>query len=293
MDTMSGTASRFIGRYGYDPILRVGMYPAPLPPAAPAPVPQGVSPVRAMPAAVAAPMQAPAPVMAGSMREERLLPGMDGGNGGAQGDYGGPGPSGVGSTGSFLNDLAGFANAAGPAAVGMMGGPMGITGLAAGAMASGLAAALGYPETSSAIARAIGFSQGPGQAADSGLAGIGDFNDVNAADFAGAPTSGQSSGGGLGSADGGLAGMGDFGDSAGQSDAAGATSGHSSGEGLGGTWQKGGYTGPGHPAEPAGTVHKGEVVIPAEQVQRYGLDPLLMLARGQVEPTRLSALLNI
>lgn len=69
---------------------------------------------------------------------------------------------------------------------------------------------------------------------------------------------------------------------------AGAHGGQSDGAGEG--WMVGGYTGHGHPAEPAGTVHKGEVVIPAEMVARYGLRPLMALVEGQVPPSRLAAL---
>lgn len=69
---------------------------------------------------------------------------------------------------------------------------------------------------------------------------------------------------------------------------AGAHGGESDGAGEG--WMVGGYTGHGHPAQPAGTVHKGEVVIPAEMVARYGLRPLMALVEGQVPPSRLAAL---
>jgi hypothetical protein len=64
-----------------------------------------------------------------------------------------------------------------------------------------------------------------------------------------------------------------------------------------GDWMRGGYTGAGsdgvvQPHRIAGRVHEGEAVIPAAAVARYGLDPILMLARGQVSPSRLSALLT-
>jgi hypothetical protein len=267
---MSGTASRFIGRYGYDPILRVGMYPAPLPPAAPAPVPQGVSPVRAMPAAVAAPMQAPAPVMAGSMRDDRL-PTLDGAGSSAQPGYGGPGPSGALGTGNFGADLMSLATDrdAQTLAAGILGGPMGLVGTVAGAMLSGA-----VPSLSGAfgLSAPIGYDPALGSSANE-QAGI--SPEVSAAHDLGH--------------DMGVGGGGNNDATAG-ADPGGHEGGHNAGV-EGGNWQKGGYTGPGHPAEPAGTVHKNEVVIPAPQVARYGLDPLLMLARGQVSPSRLSALI--
>lgn len=50
-------------------------------------------------------------------------------------------------------------------------------------------------------------------------------------------------------------------------------------------WRHGGYTGDGaddwvQVTRPAGTVHEGEVVIPAEMVRRYGLQGLLALVNG-------------
>jgi hypothetical protein len=57
----------------------------------------------------------------------------------------------------------------------------------------------------------------------------------------------------------------------------------------------GGYTGAGkdgqvQPHAEAGTVHEGEVVIPAAQVARYGLPALMMIARGDLPAARLAAL---
>jgi hypothetical protein len=53
--------------------------------------------------------------------------------------------------------------------------------------------------------------------------------------------------------------------------------------GDGDGYMVGGYTGAGadgivNPAEPAGTVHEGEVVIPAHKVAKYGVEPLMHLA---------------
>ncbi len=60
-------------------------------------------------------------------------------------------------------------------------------------------------------------------------------------------------------------------------------------------FKAGGYTGAGHdgevdPSEPAGTVHEGEVVIPAHAVQHYGLDLLMGLVSKQVPRSRLAEL---
>lgn len=212
---------------------------------------------------------------------------------------------------------------------------MGVVGLGFGAMASGLAAAFGAPDTAAAIARASGLPgvapvaydpnapEGPGATVGEqvgigsiGTPGLGVAPDggygtpgvsVKGDEF-GAPTGGPvdsankpggiSYGGDYGSGDKG--GLGDNG--SGDGSAGGSSAESSGGNGgedggsKGGDWMRGGYTGGGadgavQPAKIAGRVHEGEVVIPAAQVQRYGLDPLLMLARGQVQPSRLSALL--
>lgn len=86
------------------------------------------------------------------------------------------------------------------------------------------------------------------------------------------------------------------------------TSGHSGGgDGVGGAggdaggdgsgWMMGGYTGGGadgmvNPYEPAGTVHEGEVVIPAHQVARYGLEPLMALVRGDMPVNALAGMMR-
>lgn len=63
------------------------------------------------------------------------------------------------------------------------------------------------------------------------------------------------------------------------------------------TYMRGGYTGAGadgvvQPAQPAGTVHEGEVVIPAHAVQQYGLPLLMQLAQGNAPSSRLAALMR-
>lgn len=96
-------------------------------------------------------------------------------------------------------------------------------------------------------------------------------------------------------------GAGDKGDSSGADGSSGEASGDSGGADgggdKGGDWMRGGYTGAGpdgvvQPNRIAGRVHEGEAVIPAAAVARYGLTPLMLLARGQVEPSRLSAMLR-
>lgn len=296
---MSGTASRFQSRFGYAPGLRVGQYPGAQPAAPVVPALGTISPITARPSGVSAqPAMAPAPavaapppVMVGSMDPERLRNMGDGAGASQQGDYGGPGPSGIGSTGNFGQDVAGFANEAGRAAANMAS-PMGLTGFALGTIASGLADLAGFPGVAGAIARsqgltgpaaysslenpALGLPKGPEESA-SEMAGI--SPDITAAHDMG-HDNGVGSGAGTGATG---------------ADPGGHESGHAGG--VDGTWQKGGYTGPGadgvvQPSNPAGTVHEGEVVIPAHQVQRYGLDPLMLLARGQVPVSRLSSLLN-
>lgn len=340
---MIGTASRFQTRLGYAPGLRVGQYPGAAAPVPMAPPPAGSTPPGAAPVTPSAPMASPAsiapgaapPVMAGSMRpDERPFSGYQGGGAGesAQGTYGGPGPSGIGSTGSVLGDIAGFGRDAGLAASGLMGGPMGVVGTTFGALASGLAAALGYPETAATMARASGLpgvapvgytgavAEGPGatvgQAVDIGAFGTPDLGEAPAGGYGtpGVSVKGDEFGAanmGYGPADdpskgadiaySGDYGGGDKGDNSGADGSSGEASGDSSGPDgggdKGGDWMRGGYTGAGpdgvvQPNRIAGRVHEGEAVIPAPMVARYGLTPLMLLARGQVEPSRLSAMLR-
>lgn len=78
----------------------------------------------------------------------------------------------------------------------------------------------------------------------------------------------------------------------------GGSAGDASSDGAGGMgWMMGGYTGGGadgmvNPYEPAGTVHEGEVVIPAHQVQRYGLEPLMALVRGDMPQNALAGMMR-
>jgi hypothetical protein len=92
----------------------------------------------------------------------------------------------------------------------------------------------------------------------------GDFGG-SGGDFGGDPGGGDGGGGGH----------------SGGGDGQGGEGGDAGGDGQG--WMVGGYTGAGEdgivdPTQPAGTVHEGEVVIPAHQVAQHGLDPLMALA---------------
>jgi hypothetical protein len=339
---MSGTASRFQTRLGYAPGLRVGQYPGAAAPVPMAPPAAGVAPVGAAPVTPSAPMApggsiapgAAPPVMAGAMRPDERR-GYDGGGAGesAQGSYGGPGPSGIGSTGSVVSDLAGFGREAGLAALGMTN-PMGVMGTTFGALASGIAAALGAPQTAADIARGVGLpgvapvgytgtvAEGPGatvgSAVDIGAFGTpglgeappggygtpgvsvkGDEFGVDNMSASLGPTESADKAAGIGYS--GDYGAGDKGDSSGADGSSGEASGDSNGADgggdKGGDWMRGGYTGAGpdgvvQPNRIAGRVHEGEAVIPAPMVARYGLTPLMLLARGQVEPSRLSAMLR-
>lgn len=137
-----------------------------------------------------------------------------------------------------------------------------------------------------ALAGSVAGGMGYGGLDTSGLSGDNSQGDGGM----GNPGDGSTSGGGLGGASGEGGGLND---GTGSSDPGDSASAGSTASG----WMHGGYTGHGRDGvvqadKPAGTVHEGEVVIPASQVARYGLDPLMMLARGQVEPSRLMALLR-
>lgn len=289
---MSGTASRFQGRFGYAPGMTPGNYlpamPSLLPSVQPPPQAPGMS------------AQQPTPVSAGSTpaqqaaQEQRSAMSADGAGQQPDAGYGAPagfgGPSGMGvsygTVGGALGGLAGMA--------------MGVPGLGVVGSALGTLADVNtYNDQLSAMGLAPSVSFGPAfgnnmsfgfmgqsaqaQAADAagmtpdGMAAIGSINDAISAGFgpesAGYGSPGEA--GGLGDAPGGF----------------GATDSSTNG-GYGGESQfmRGGYTGQGHPAEPAGTVHRGEVVIPAHMVARYGLGPLMALVQGEVPPSRLAQL---
>lgn len=306
---MSFTASRFQPRFGYGPALRVGNFPGQMPGALPS-LPSQAMPAPAAPPAAPAPA-APAapPIMAGS-----LPIGLgDGGRGGdissdREGNvFGlGPNPGNLGALGAGLSGfgVGGLGGALGGLAGGMLAGPLGaLAGLAFGGLAQ---PALSGTLLSSDVAQpAMSRDMMDAYAADLGV-NIGNSAAPTGQDFMGqaAAALGVDIGGGSPAAS-----SGDFmseaaaalGVDIGGSDWGGADAGPGGGSGdmgggsnpgagEGGNWRDGGYTGPGHPASPAGTVHKGEVVIPAEMVARYGLRPLMALVEGTVPPSRLAAL---
>lgn len=306
---MSGTASRSQTRLTYSPALRVapvlGALGAPgdgytAPPSA-LPALAGLGSL-SIPASVASPVGPP--VMAGSRAFRR-----EDGDGSEGGMGAQPGMAmGTPSTGSVVADAIGAFNTIGPAVGNIaFGGPLGIAGATLGAMGAGVARAFGNERFASDILSAIGINTDMGQP---GAASVSDPVGIGAPGTPGlgGPTASDPSqsvkdGIGLGAStdagDGG--GPTDSGDKSGPGDSGGDKGGMGGGEDGGskggGDWMRGGYTGAGpdgmvQPQKIAGRVHEGEVVIPAAAVQAYGLAPLLMLARGQVEPSRLMALLR-
>jgi hypothetical protein len=309
---MSFTASRFQPRFGYGPALRVGNYPGAtqgeLPAALGEPA-QAAAAETAAPAAAptAAPVAADAPpVSAGSVDVGGSVDG-----GGSRGDdissdrdgnvFGlGPNPGNLGALGAGLSGFGttGMGGALGGLGGMMLGGPLGgLLGMALGSLAQpalsgtlfnsevvssdrgslpsdleGDLAAMNRDEVSNEPMAAVDMGMDEGSGLPSDLAG--DLAAMNNDDFSSDPMAPIDPGSGA-----------DYG---------GAPSDSPDGEGDGGegggAWMSGGYTGPGHPAQPAGTVHRGEVVIPAEMVARYGLRPLMALVEGSVPPSRLAAL---
>lgn len=324
---MSGTvASRFQGRFGYAPGLRVGTYPGAGQPAPQTPATGTQAPSIAF---MPTPGYTPSPLaqMAASTPAPQVTAGatpldrrnaMDGAGSSEQAAYGGPGPTGMASTGDIGADAIGFGTAAGRASLGTIG--SGVVGSALGVMASGLANALGFPETAQDIAQTIGLSgpitgyaEGQQNPAAYGEQSPGSTEGGAKADTANDPNTSVSYGSdfGMGGISGQDMGLGDYGPGANASDYGdfgGGSVGDSSnaesspGSSEGGdkgdsAWMRGGYTGSGpdrvvQPTQPAGTVHEGEVVIPAAQVARYGLAPLMMLAQGKAAPSKLATLLR-
>lgn len=146
-------------------------------------------------------------------------------------------------------------------------------------------------ETLAPLAAPAAEKGGPGIGGDKGATTSDDFGNVSMAND-GSKGEGQSGGdkgdtsgtasnstsesndGGKGDPDGGAGPGGEGGMGADGSDGPG-------GDGDG--WMQGGYTGAGddgvvQPDQPAGTVHEGEVVIPAQQVAQHGVEPLMALA---------------
>lgn len=283
---MSGTLSRSQARFAYGPGLRVSQFPAAgvvgqMPVAQGAPAPSYAAP--AVPVA-AAPTATPVSVggmtigpaegsnvtgdQIGSDREGGLY-----GLGAQPGNLSGMGLSALGGLGwgSAIGGLAGLA----------MGGPLGgLVGFGLGALSDGIGGAGGAGPGDMAAqqsdnANDLAPSTDPMAAVD-----VGSYGDGKDGSFAGEP-------GGLGS-DGGAVGE----NTSGGGDSKGDTAGTGN-DGPG--FMRGGYTGHGgdgvmQPAQKAGIVHEGEIVIPAAQVARYGLRPLMALVQGQVSPSRLADL---
>lgn len=301
---MSGTASRNQTRLTYAPGLRVGSYPGGAMASAPpvqggAQGPLPVPPVSSAPQASAPPVFVGSGVPAQRMREPWEM-GGSGSEGGSVADAGAA--VGSPSTGSFLSDVAGFGRVAGPAVAGMLSGPLGVMGLAAGLMGMGVANAFGAKETALGIGDALGID-----GRDGGMKGEAAPGTMGAPAMGFGPQEGvkpdalQGGDPGMGGsmdANGNPSdGSGGMGGDTGGGTASGAGSDANGNPDGGGDFMRGGYTGMGRDGviqadQRAGTVHEGEVVIPASAVQQYGLAPLLMLARGQVEPSRLMALLR-
>lgn len=324
---MSGTASRFQVRAGYSPGMRASAYPLPslsmLPPvAAPPSASGGMLPPAAAPA--------PTPVSAGARpmdsdpgtRDDG--PDTDGppGMGGNPGVIGGPNGMGMGAIGGAAGALAGAAfgvpglgvalGALGTMAdVRSLNGTLAEIGLAPGvnfgpAFANNMTfGTFGQGARDQFNARvddmalpAMGFMDGP--YGTGGLAlGDGLVSDLNKTDAMGTSKTGDKGfsepGSVLGMDPGksapGVAGeKSDFSGDATPADGFAGEVGENTAGGGEDKYMAGGYTGPGHPAAPAGTVHKGEVVIPAHQVARYGLSPLMALVDGSMPPSRLAAL---
>lgn len=190
--------------------------------------------------------------------------------------------------------------------------------LSAYAQTGGTSAPSGPPGMSEAEAMAAGmqspsFGTGSyGFGTDPSVGGSGNFGAMSAqerGESVGPPDSGAPSGPGPGSpggpgahggqSDGVGEGWGDpgsFGDPGGApGDSPGGSPGDSGSGGDG--YYRGGFTGYGddgmlNPYEPAGTVHEGEVVIPAHQVERYGLEPLMALVRGDMPVNALAGMMR-
>ncbi len=312
--------SRFQAQQGpYGPLLTAGLYPvpsgAPAPAATPSAVsgggvaaPQAAAPSTAPQAAPAA--QAPAPLSNGSV---------------VQGD-GGDNES-APSTPSPDQTFGGLATALGAAASIGFGGPLGGLGMlgalginsamgvpsfsmqtalddlaqtAFGRTADVTAGVEGAPEGTGAAVSSWGLAEGPegGKAGDAmggskGDSSGGDMGAKGDSGYGSAPGDGGVNDGskGDGAADGGS--KGDGGSASGADGSAGSHGGESDGQGEG--WMDGGYTGHGDDGMvqrelPAGTVHEGEVVIPADMVKYYGLDMLMGLVNGDVPKNRLAEL---
>lgn len=307
--------SRFQTQQGpYGPLLTAGLYPAPAPAAAAAPTApaQGAVTPAATPAA-AAPQSAPAPVSSGSVAQS------DGGSASTNDPPGQVSPD---------QTFGGFMGALGSAASIGFGGPLGGLGMlgalginsALGVPSFSMQTALddlaqtAFGRTADVTAGMNG-PAGTGAAVSSwGLSSTsdkpsgmeggqkgdakGDFGSYGSQPGDGGVASGDK--GGPGEApDGGAKGDAAAADAAAAADPGAAASSDPGGigdsGGMGDGWMDGGYTGHGEDGvvqrdQPAGTVHEGEIVIPAPMVKHYGLDLLMGLVNGDVPKNRLAEL---
>lgn len=326
---MSGTlASRFQGRFGYGPGLAVGRYgPQTFGQTLPGPS-GGQGQGQATPAPTA---PAQTPVSAGSQPAPAVgtpdpqgdgpsgegPPGMGSNPGNLGGGLSGFGFSNYGTAGSVVGGLAGLAGVPGAGlAGGMIGTYADVQNLNGQLAGLGLAPDIGFGQAAlsngtfgfagrsandqfgdkigfDAFAEAplSAFQDAPaaptGEVAEGSLTG--GLDGGNKADTSGDVGSYGGFGGPGGSVGGsGPSGGGDFGDYGDMGDPGGYGD---------ATYMRGGYTGAGadgvvQPAQPAGTVHEGEVVIPAHAVQQYGLPLLMQLAQGNAPSSRLAALMR-
>jgi hypothetical protein len=290
---MSGTlASRYQGRFGYRPALRVLPYPSPMePPGDMLLPPPQQQPPQPPPVAPAAPQ--PAPVYAGAMPQDGANndPGFAGygqwgedqkGRGGSFGQFGWGAPN-YGQIGGLVGGLAGLA--------------LGVPGLGLAASALGTLAdvtkvnsllseygapTIGLSGGLSALANNLTFGQ-LGESLDRQVSAVSPLGSTWGP-YGGIDPEAAQPGGTQPAQPGGMPGptinyddsygygMGVGGGGYGNNDT-GVTGNHDNGMGAGFGYMHGGYTGAGddgivQPWKPAGVVHEGELVIPAHIVSR-------------------------
>lgn len=169
-------------------------------------------------------------------------------------------------------------------------------GLAADVAALGMSAGLSQQDALDSFG-ALGGNAVASRGVDAGTYGglsLGGF-DAGSGGYGGGFGDTSSPDGGIGS--GGMGAGGGYGDqgygNGGGWGADGGYSGDSGGYGTGDSgWATGGYTGDGAPWEPAGTVHRGEVVLNAPATDYYGADVLEALNSQAVPRNALRALMR-
>lgn len=296
------TPSRFQTQQGpYGPLLTAGLYP--MPQAAPAASPTAPVSGGGVSATPMTPAPSAAPPASSAAATPRLSVGSQ-----MQGD-GGDNES-APSTPSPDQSLSGLAGALGAAGSIAFGGPLGGLGMMG---ALGINSAMGVPSFSMQTALDDLAQTAFGRTADvtAGVMGApaGTGAAVSSWGLADAPEGGKG-----GSADGGQKGeeggkpgastdTGPPGEAKGEATSTdtdvsidgGTSSDGPAGNDAGGNFAVGGYTGHGDDGvvqrdQPAGTVHEGEIVIPAPMVKHYGLDLLMGLVNGNVPKNRLAEL---